>query len=236
MNYYERLLNNKKEYLNSLSIGKGYYADIIREKYNAAEEGEWITVKGNHILVKHGQTKEDAIKEFVEKQKGKKQKVHKAKETKNKEKILSSISDEYKRQAKSLYKEVIAGKNLNILKTIPISKVSEQESKEIQQKTGLDVSGYEHTLSNTEIKHAHRQHGNEKAEAARGQIAISEEDIELIPFIIKNYDSVSLSPDESEGRPVLIYKKRIEEEYVYLTLVLGINKKELRFKDLWKKK
>ncbi len=38
---------------------------------NAKNEVEWITVKGNHILVKDGQTKEQAVKEFLEKKQNK---------------------------------------------------------------------------------------------------------------------------------------------------------------------
>lgn len=68
MNYYAKLLQQPKtEYLNSL--GSGYYADLLREKYN--EKDKWITVKGNHIPIKEGQTKQEAVKEFIEKQKGK---------------------------------------------------------------------------------------------------------------------------------------------------------------------
>ena len=34
------------------------------------EEGEWITVKGVHIFIKDGQSKEEAVKEFIEKKQG----------------------------------------------------------------------------------------------------------------------------------------------------------------------
>lgn len=70
MNYYAKLLQQPKtEYLNSL--GSGYYADLLREKYN--EKDKWITVKGNHIPIKEGQTKQEAVKEFIEKQETKKE-------------------------------------------------------------------------------------------------------------------------------------------------------------------
>lgn len=88
MNYYAEILNNKKEYLNSLAMGNGYYANIIREKCKA-EEGEWITVKGNHILVKPGQTKEEAVKQFLEK----KDKTIKIKIDFTKDNILPSIRE-----------------------------------------------------------------------------------------------------------------------------------------------
>lgn len=40
---------------------------LIKHAKNAADENiEWITVKGNHIPIKKGQTKEEAVKEFIE--------------------------------------------------------------------------------------------------------------------------------------------------------------------------
>lgn len=111
-----------------------------------------------------------------------------------------------------------------------------KEAEEIKKATGLDLEGYEHSISNMGVRHAQIKHGDPELEDFRGQVAISEQDIEMIPYITRHYDSVILSPEKSEGRPILIYKKRIGEEYVYLEIVLGKNKKKLRFKDLWKKK
>lgn len=34
MNYYAQILATKKEYLNSIATGNGYYANLLREKYN----------------------------------------------------------------------------------------------------------------------------------------------------------------------------------------------------------
>nr|DAG43207.1 MAG TPA: Minor capsid component [Caudoviricetes sp.] len=45
---------------------------------NAKDDVEWITVKGNHIPIKDGQTKEQAVKEFLEK-KGKQSKTNNSK-------------------------------------------------------------------------------------------------------------------------------------------------------------
>lgn len=60
---------------------------------NKNDDVEWITVKGNHIPVKKGQSKDDAVKEFLEgKQSGAKDKSNDSK-GKNKEK------DDYKREA-----------------------------------------------------------------------------------------------------------------------------------------
>ena len=122
------------------------------------------------------------------------------------------------------------------LKVYSFRKLDKKESEKLQAETGLDLENYSHSISNIGIKHAWKQHGNEKNENLRGQEAITEKDLELIPEITLNYDSVHVSSEQSEGRPVLVYKKKMGVEYVYLEMVLGKNKKELRFKDLWKMK
>ena len=50
---------------NDYSILKGLYY-IFNAKKNDVEIDEWITVKGNHIPILKGQTKEEAIKDFIE--------------------------------------------------------------------------------------------------------------------------------------------------------------------------
>lgn len=49
-------------------------------------EGEWITIKGNHLFIKKGQSKDEAVKEFIDKQEDKSgSKEQKEKETKKEE-------------------------------------------------------------------------------------------------------------------------------------------------------
>ena len=47
------------------------------------------------------------------------------------------------------------------------------------RKNGLDIFGFRHTIDNYFVKHAFNGHGNEKQEAKRGQIAISESDYKI---------------------------------------------------------
>jgi phage-Barnase-EndoU-ColicinE5/D-RelE like nuclease3 len=50
-------------------------------------------------------------------------------------------------------------------------------------------------LSNTYsygVNHAIKKHGNPKTEESRGQVAITEQDFELIPQIVANPDSIEL--------------------------------------------
>lgn len=55
----EKILEILAEYL--ISTNNKEFLSAINDK----EDIEWITVKGNHIPVKKGQTREEAIKEFI---------------------------------------------------------------------------------------------------------------------------------------------------------------------------
>lgn len=46
-------------------------ANIVMNAKDKDEDIQWVTVKGNHIPIKKGQSKEEAVKEFIEKQEGK---------------------------------------------------------------------------------------------------------------------------------------------------------------------
>lgn len=142
---------------------------------------------------------------------------------------------EYRQKVSEMFKEITSGP-VQDLKVYSFRKMDKKESEKLLEETGLDLTNYSHSITNTGIKHAWKQHGNEQKEQLRGQEAITEKDLELIPEITLNFDSVHVSSEQSEGRPVLVYKKKIGPEYVYLEMVLGKNKKELRFKDLWKMK
>lgn len=154
----------------------------------------------------------------------------------DKESILKDTPSEYRNKAREFFNNAVNNIGLGQLEEYSYADVDSKEAEEIKKATGLDLEGYEHSISNMGVRHAQIKHGDPKLEDFRGQVAISEQDIEMIPYITRHYDSVILSPEKSEGRPILIYKKRIGEEYVYLEIVLGKNKKKLRFKDLWKKK
>lgn len=55
-------------------------------------------------------------------------------------------------------------------------------------KNGFNIFGFRHTIDNYFVKHIRKQHGNEEIERARGQRAVTDEDLRQIPFIIENPD------------------------------------------------
>ena len=72
--YDKVILNGKPEHLAIVATPRYENAMIavnaLEVAMNEDKDIEWITVKGNHIPVKKGQSKEDAVKEFIESKQG----------------------------------------------------------------------------------------------------------------------------------------------------------------------
>jgi hypothetical protein len=83
----------------------------------------------------------------------------------------------------------------------------------------VDKSGYRHAITTQRIRHIYRQHGNERAEKSRGQIAITQKDLELIPDIIDNY-SFAIKNFTFEGNKAIFYAKHGHENtFVFIETI-----------------
>ena len=114
-----------------------------------------------------------------------------------------------------LYDFALADKT-NRKAEIKYATVDPEESARIKKETGLDVpAGYEHSIDTYAIRHMHEQHGDLEVEGARGQIAVTREDISKIPEVVK-------SPDRTEpirtkkGRDGIGYTKKINGQVFYI--------------------
>lgn len=107
-------------------------------------------------------------------------------------------------------KEKKGGSERLYMGTIP-----ESAAQFIRSKTGMDVSGYTAILPGSSVQHIIKNHGNAQRESARGQRAVTEEDIALVPIVLAEPDTVVLS-DETDafGRPVLMISKQIGDAYI----------------------
>lgn len=85
----------------------------------------------------------------------------------------------------------------------------------IRDQTGVEVSGYTAILPGSSVQHIFKNHGDTQKEAARGQRAVSAEDIAQIPKVLASPDAVTLSEDTDVfGRPVLLFAKQIGDTYI----------------------
>ena len=57
---------------------------------------------------------------------------------------------------------------------------------ELAKEVGIDISGFKHKVTQEFRNHTLSHHGNKKAEESRGQIAVTEKDLDCIDEILKN--------------------------------------------------
>lgn len=143
-----------------------------------------------------------------------------------------NVSD-YKKDLKSFIKK--AKDNPNERTKLNVGKVSDKLQKEAQ-KHGLDLTDYTHDLDVSGTRHAYKNHGDEKKEANRGQIAITDDDFEKIPDIINNYDTVNFGEKDNKGTPLIKYKKQYTDGTTYYVEEVRTKHKNLTIKTMYKNK
>ena len=74
----------------------------------------------------------------------------------------------------------------------------------------VDITGYSHALRDNDIRHIRNSHGKKTNE----KYPVTEADIELIPFIVENYDKVFYKTN-ANGAPGLIYAKVMPSDVIY---------------------
>ena len=119
---------------------------------------------------------------------------------------------------------------------MPIGKVEKWLVDEAK-KAGLDIEGFEHEITNHFVNHVMKEHGNEKNEKNRGQIAIKQEDVEKIPWIVKTPDIAIIGAKRGDDNIIIYAKEMKDGTTIYLEEVLsGRNNKTLRGKTMYKRK
>ncbi len=84
------------------------------------------------------------------------------------------------------------------------------------------------------INHSIKQHGNRKKEKLRGQIAITPEDFELVPQIVKS-KNVIFAGKNRLGHDCLLYQARINNTYYYIEEI-RTGRKHLALNTFYKRK
>lgn len=154
----------------------------------------------------------------------------------------NSVYNEQKDIQKELHNRIqnaILSKNSR--KNTFLGTVSNKVASKIKSLFGIDVFGRNHIISDNDIRHMIKQHGNQTIEASRGQIAITTKDIEKIPDIIVNYDSIergSINKDAftKQDFNTIRYKKQYSDNITYVVEVIPSSSNNLTIKTMWKKK
>ena len=114
-------------------------------------------------------------------------------------------------QGEQFVKEAIHNKGTGIFK---INGIEADPNGDVSKALGSPVTAHE--LNANDLRHMLRQHGSTKVESAKNQIAVEESDIQLIPYILKNYDNVKQGSSDSTGRKSVIFSKRINGTIYYV--------------------
>ena len=84
----------------------------------------------------------------------------------------------------------------------------------------MDITNYTVMMSSDDIAHTFKRHGDAQAEAKSGQIAVTPDSLSLLTVVISNPDSVEAdSRTDGRGRPVLLFRKYIDGNYVAVEAV-----------------
>lgn len=104
---------------------------------------------------------------------------------------------------------------------------------EMFQNLGIDVSGYQHMVDNSGIRHTFIQHGQAGTELPRGQEPVTPEDFGNLPDVIANPDTVELAGKTKQGRETIQYRKRING-HIIVVEEARTGKKRLALVSMWK--
>lgn len=95
--------------------------------------------------------------------------------------------------------------------------------------TGLPgTDGYSHSISRSAAYHIYKEHGDAETEAARGQIAVTAEDLARIPEIVTSPDEVVTGFRSEQGVERVAYLKRFDDALVVYIAEASRKKKDFR--------
>ena len=110
----------------------------------------------------------------------------------------------------------------------------DEELMALAKKEGIDLTGYKHVIETCGTSHSQNRHGVN----SNDWMPLTMEDYFLIPYIIKNRDSIIISPSLTRihKNKVFIYEKKIGDQYVYVEEIRRGRNKSLAFQSLRKRK
>lgn len=114
-----------------------------------------------------------------------------------------------------------------------IDETIDDELIELAARHNIDLKGYKHIIETSGIQHSEKRHGTKSED----RTPLSLQDYLLIPFIIRNRDEVTISPSRTgtNNQNVLLYKKKIGLQYVYVEEIRDGKHKSLAFKSFRKR-
>jgi phage-Barnase-EndoU-ColicinE5/D-RelE like nuclease3 len=114
----------------------------------------------------------------------------------------------------------------NTYQEINFGHIPNFKAQEIIQLTGVRVNGAKKILNTHAVTHTLSSHGDDKKETERGQKGVTNEDFELIPVILNDYNTVLYGGLNSKKKESLVFVKEINNLTYYVVMAVSINKEE----------
>lgn len=80
-----------------------------------------------------------------------------------------------------------------------------------RDKAGLEVSGYDVSIDAFSVRHTVNSHGDAKAEEARGNVAVTDADIEAFPVVVSDPDRIVLGAKNKRGQDQVFFIRAMED-------------------------
>lgn len=116
---------------------------------------------------------------------------------------------------------------------LSIGFVGGKEAGKIKQLTGVNTKGRSFKLVADDIAHALKSHGQQERESARGQVAITAEDLKLLPIVLGQPSSI-VAGSTQNGRQSVRFEKKIDGTLVVVEIVPSAGS-SVQFKTAWKR-
>ncbi len=101
----------------------------------------------------------------------------------------------------------------------------------LSEQSGISLNNYKFSVDVYAIRHIIKNHSQSEIETPKGQIAITDEDFELIIDILENPDLVFYDGKNKLGKDVFQFQKLIENKYVVIKEV-RTGKKQLALNSM----
>ena len=97
-----------------------------------------------------------------------------------------------------------------------------------------ELYGYSYSIDRSAVKHIKNQHGNAQTEANRGQVAITEKDIQKIGDILRDYDDVAYEDIPGTNNRRFAFAKQFDDGLIVYLADSSKKRRDLRTVSMWK--
>ncbi|MCP2041662.1 hypothetical protein L1281_002273 [Neisseria sp. HSC-16F19] len=139
-----------------------------------------------------------------------------------------------KTDLKNLFQTAISNSSGNSVYS-DFATVSKEAADAVRAEVGRDITGWVHSIGESDIRHILKHHGNDKTEQQRGQRAVTQKDIERLPEILGNFDDIQYSGVNEVGNEIFLIRKQIGDE-VYCAQEIWAGRKKMVVKTMWIKR